>query len=181
MQNSVSGEINVLAGYFVLGLFCAIIFDVFKAIRFGKVVKMHQVIFQDVLYYLIISIVIFNFILKLNGAEIRIYMICSAIGAFLLYRFTISKYVVRIFIWMKKLGKYALKLALLPIITLLKLIFWPFLKIKQKLLAKKAKIALTFKQFCFKIKCNVGMVCKDNKLCKERKKCRIKQKPGKKV
>ncbi len=181
MSNSVTLEINVVVSCFVLGIICGIIFDLFKAARFGKIVKARQLVLQDIFYYIIISVVIFSFILKLNGAEIRGYMMVSSIVAFVIYRWLLSAYVVRIFIWTNKLIKYILKIMLYPVISLCRIIILPFLKIKQKLLSKKAKIALTFKQFCFKIKCNVGILYLGNKFCKERKPCRRKRKPEKRV
>ena len=181
MQNSVGSEINELVSCFVLGLLCGIIFDFFKAIRYGKYVKAYQLVLQDVLYYIIVSGILFNFILKLNGAEIRAYIVFSVICAFLVYRLTISRYVVRILIYMFKLVKYIIKIALLPVLMAGKIIILPYLRIKQKLLSKKAKIALTFKQICFKIKCNVGMLYIGKKICKERKPCRKEQKPKKRV
>jgi len=68
-----------------------------------------------------------------------------------------------------------------PLVAVYRIINTPFLYIKRKLLSKIAKIALTFKEFCFKIKCNVGMLCVSKKIFKERKPCRRKQKPGKRV
>lgn len=181
MQNSVGVEVNVFVSCFVLGIMCGVIFDFFKVARFGKRVKMSQLILQDALYYLIISVIIFNFILKVNGAEIRVYMPASAILSFIIYRLALSGYVVRILIWMKKLFNYIAKILFFPVRYLCKIIILPFLKIKQKLLSKKTKIALTFKRICFKIKCNVGILCRSNKFCKERKPCRRKQKPEKRV
>ena len=181
MHNSVSSEMNVLVSCFMLGLVSALIFDVFKAWRIGKFVKPGQLIVQDILYFVIISFVVFYFILKINGAEIRGYMICSAVVSFVLYRILLSKYIIRVFIWIKKLIKYAVKIALMPIVAIGKIAILPILKIKQKLLSKKAKIALTIKRFCFKIKCNVGFLWLGNIFCKERKPCRRKRKPEKRV
>ena len=181
MLNSVSFEFNVLASCFLLGIICGAIFDLFKAVRFGKTVKTSHLILQDILYYLIISIVIFLFILNVNGAEIRGYMPVSSILAFVLYRCLLSRSVVRLFIWMIKITKYIVKILFFPLKALCETIILPFLKIKQKLLSKKAKIALTIKRFCFKIRCNVGKNCTCNKICKERKPCRRKQKPEKRV
>ena len=87
----------------------------------------------------------------------------------------------RVLLWIKKIVKLIVKIVFWPVITICKIIVLPFLKIKQKLLSKKAKIALTFKRFCFKIKCNVGNLCVSEKLYKERKPCRKEQKPGKRV
>ena len=181
MHNSVSSEINVLAYYFLLGVICAVVFDIFKPIRFGKRISTLQLVFQDILNYLIISFLIFNFIIKVNGAEIRGYMICSAVVAFVLYRLLISRFVVRFFVLAKRIIIYLIKMLLIPFITVGKIVILPFLKIKAKLLSKKTKIALTFQQICFKIKCSIGMLWLGNKICKERKPCRRKQKPQKRV
>ena len=181
MQNSVSFEINVLVSCFVLGLVCGIIFDFFKAARLGKFVKTGHLIMQDIVYYCIISVIVFHSILRVNGAEIRGYMPVSAITAFILYRFLLSNFFVRILRWLYKLAAYMIKMVLLPARILSKILILPFLKIKHKLLSKKAKIALTFKRFCFKIKCKVGMLCIGKNNCKERKPCQREQRPGKKV
>ena len=152
MHNSVSSEINVLASYFILGIICGIVFDIFKALRFGKRISYLQLVFQDVLYYLIISFVIFNFIIKVNGAEIRGYMIFSAAMAFMIYRLLVSKFVVRLLVIVKRIILYLLKMLLIPFVTISKFLISPFLKIKSKLLSKKTKISFTFRKFCFKIK-----------------------------
>lgn len=177
MNNSVSMEINVLVSCFCLGIICGIIFDLFKAMRYGKIVELWKLVLQDVLYYCIISVVIFSFILKVNGAELRGFMPVAAVIAFVTYRAFLSKYFVGFILVTKRIVGRLVKIILLPVFSLTKIIFLPFLKIKEKVLSKKTKIALTFKQFCFKIKCNVGMLCVGNKICKERKPCRRKQKP----
>ena len=81
----------------------------------------------------------------------------------------------------KRIILYLLKMLLIPFITVGKILILPFLKIKSKLLSKKTKISLTFRQFCFKIKCNIGMLWLGNKVCKERKPCRRNRKPQKRV
>lgn len=181
MQNSVIAEINILISYFLLGGVCGLIFDLFKAFRYGKAIRTWQLFFQDTLYYCIVSVIVFIYILRINGAEIRGYMVCSALAAFVLYRTVLSQYFVRILVCTGKVLKYVIKMAVLPVMFVCKIVSLPLLKIKQKLLSKKTKISLTFKQFCFKIKCNVGMLCRSNKICKERKPCRRKQKPEKRV
>lgn len=181
MQNELSVEINVLLSSLWLGIICGIIFDFFKLIRYGKYVKTMLLVIQDILYYTIISVIIFRTILSVNGAQIRWYMPIAALCAFSVYRFLFSSYILRILLWSKKILKLIVKILLLPVMFLYKIIIFPFFKIKQKLLSKKSKIALTIKEFCFKIKCKFGKfyVCKN--FCKERKPCRRKQKPEKRV
>ena len=181
MNISVSVEVNVFFSCFVLGLLYGVIYDFFKSVRWGKKVKNINLVLQDVLYYIIISVLTLCIILKINSAQIRGYMPIAVIISFIIYRLTLSRYIVRIFIWLNAIVKYIIKLLFSPVIYLCKIIILPFSKIKRKLLSKKTKIALTFKQFCFKIKCNVGILCTGEIFCKERKLCRRKRKPGKKV
>jgi len=100
MQNFVGFEINIVSVCLFLGIVCGIVFDMFKAARYGKVIKVWQLILQDSIYYCIISVIIFLSILKVNNAEIRGYMPIFAVLSFMLYRYLLSRYVVRCFVWL---------------------------------------------------------------------------------
>lgn len=185
MINTLGYEVKVFVWCIVLGVICGVVFDLFKALRYGKAIKKWTLVIQDVLYFVIITIISFEMILYINGAMLRFYMPFAALAAFVFYRFIISEKIVWFLVKLKLLlvsiFKLICKITVFPIIRLLKLLAIPFLRIKHKVLRKKVKIALTFKRFCFKIKYNVGMLFIGKNVCKERKPCRRKQKPPKKV
>ena len=185
MSNSINAELFTLLRCAELGLLCGVIFDFFKAWRYGKTMNMIVLVIQDLLYFLIITCVIFKTIFHTNGAELRVYMPIVLTIFFALYRMTLSDKIVRLLVIVKsflnRLFKMVLNVAFFPIKCIIKTFIKPFLAIKRKLLQKKVKIALTINEICFKIKCNVGMVFNCKKYCEERKSCRKKRKPGKRV
>lgn len=185
MNNSVANELNTLLVSCVLGIAFGVIFDVFRAFRYGRAVSLKMVVFQDIVYFVIITVLTFETILSANGAELRLYMPIASLTMFLLYRTLLSKKILMAFVLIKnicfKIFKTMVKIIFFPLIKVVQLTVSPFLALKNKLLRKKVKFALTFRQICFKIKCSVGMLTKSNNVCKERRTCRKKRKPEKRV
>ncbi len=185
MSNSVSAELNTLLHCAELGILCGVIFDFFRAWRYGKSVNMPSVVIQDLIYFAIITCVIFKTIFNTNGAQLRLYMPIVLIAFFVMYRVTFSNKIlcalVAVKSFLKKVLLLVVKLLFFPVKCIVKILLKPFLAIKRKLLQKKVKIALTFSKICFKIKCNVGMLFSGKKDCEERKPCRRKRKPEKRV
>lgn len=185
MTNSLNVEISVFFSCVILGLTIGIIFDFFKALRYGAVVKHFIVIIQDVIFCTIAAFVAFVTILNANGAQLRLYMPLGTIIGFIFYRLLFSKYVLLLLVAIKKMVihilKFVIKILTIPFLKITEILLKPFLALKRKVLRKKVKFALTFNKFCFKIKCKVLKLFSGRKICKERKLCRKKLKPGKRV
>ncbi|MBQ2897384.1 MAG: spore cortex biosynthesis protein YabQ [Clostridia bacterium] len=185
MTNSFCSEIKVLVCCIILGIASGVIFDFFRALRYGTVVKHFTIIVHDGIFYLLTAMLTFKVLLFINGAQLRFYMPVSALIGFIFYRLIISQQILLLFVNIKKLLvsvlKITFKIAVLPVVKILKWLLTPVLLLKRKILIKKDKIALTFDRFCFKIKCNVLKLFGGRKICKERKPCRKKQRPQKRV
>lgn len=185
MKNSFCYEIDKFFYYIILGVICGVIFDFFAALRCKKTVKMLTVIIQDIFFYVIITLLTFFVMLHLNSAELRVYIFIAMLLGFVTYRITVSKRVVVLFFnignIIRKIVKVFITITIFPIFKIIRCMLKPLLFLKHKFLRKKLKFALTFKSFCFKIKCKVLKLFSGIKICKERKPCRKKQRPQKRV
>ncbi len=169
----------------LIGVISGIIFDFFRAIRYKKTVSLFEIIVEDVIFYLIITVISFKIILYINDAQLRVYMPLAAFGGFYFYQIIVGKKFFLTIVKVKSvvcgITKAIIKIIFSPIIKLVKILLKPVITIKDKVLRKKCKISLTINNFCFKIKCSVLKLFNDVKICKERKPCLKKQRPQKRI
>ena len=76
----------------VLGVFFAVFYDLFRAIRIIKFHSSIAVFFEDIAYFSIISLFTFIFFLSATAGEIRGYILIGIFLGFILFYLTISKY-----------------------------------------------------------------------------------------
>lgn len=88
--NSLSQFISFLYALALGGIFC-LFYDIFRSFRhifkFGDI----AVVFQDIIYFIIISFVTFIFLLSVTNGEIRGYILFGIALGFLICALTISK------------------------------------------------------------------------------------------
>lgn len=78
----------------ILGVIFALLYDIFRAFRLAKSSGTINVFFQDIIYFVIISILTFIFLLSTTKGEIRAYIILGTLLGFFISKLTLSKYFV---------------------------------------------------------------------------------------
>lgn len=121
------------ASLFVLtvgvGFFIGFVYDVFRIIR--KTFKHGNWLTQleDIIYWLLVSFVMFYFMLNKNYGEIRLFSILGAMIGMLLYFLTISAWIIKISVavisFIKRVLTTTLKLILFPFKIILRLLTVP--------------------------------------------------------
>lgn len=97
MQSSVTEQLIEFFEFVFIGIVIALIFDFFRAYRKIKKVKDKSVIMQDILFFLIVSIIlVFSNIYILNS-DFRIYIIMAVLVGILIYIAIFSKYFLKIY------------------------------------------------------------------------------------
>ena len=113
-----SGQITVLAAYSALiGILIGMIYDVFRILRAatpdiikGTRAETVIVFFEDILFWLIASVVFIIFIYYANKGHTRLIMIADAALGFLAYYFTLGRLVMLCSGYIIKAVRYFLKL-----------------------------------------------------------------------
>lgn len=118
--------------YFILtGIFLGIIFDIFRISR--RTIKTSDLItnLEDILFGLISGIIVLISIFKFNNGELRLYIFIGLGIGIILNMLFISKYFIKINIYIINFIKKLFKFLFKPIISLIKFIkkilFKPFL------------------------------------------------------
>lgn len=78
------------------GIVYCLIYDILRAYRKSKAVDDLTVFFQDLIYFVVISIATFVLFMALSNGEIRAYILIGLLLGFLLCFFTLS----RLFVWL---------------------------------------------------------------------------------
>lgn len=125
------------------GFFSSAIYNIFFV--FSKTVKLNKIIkgLIDLIYWLLLSIMLFLIMLKTNFGEVRPFVILGCflgmIFYLLLLKELMDKIIYKIFFFFKKFVLLLIEIILTPF----KILFFPFRKILlffQKKLEKKSKI-----------------------------------------
>src|SRR5574344_2006929 len=99
-----------------VGIIIALIFDFFRSYRKLKKSSTSSVIFQDIIYFIILTFIIVISIINLLDSQIRLYIFIAILIGCLVYFSIISKYVMKINITFLKLLKNISKDIFLPIV-----------------------------------------------------------------
>ena len=148
MNNFVTSQINIFLIFILNGIIIALIFDAFRILR--KIFKTPDWVtyLEDIIFWIISCVIIAFSIYTYNNGEIRLYMFIGLLIGAILYIITISKYVIKIFVFIIDKFKYIFKKVLFYIIYPIKLL----LKILRKLLFKPISfVFLNFKKNFAKI------------------------------
>jgi len=124
----------------VLGALIGFIYDIFRIFRKTVKHKDFFIFIEDTVYWLIVSFVMFYFMLNQNDGEIRFYAIVGAFLGMILYFYTVSIFVMKISMAVikviKKIFNIIFKVISFPIkiiIKIFKIIISPFKKVLKKL------------------------------------------------
>lgn len=135
------------------GVIIGLIFDFFRILR--KAFKTNNLItyIEDILFWILTGISIIIFMCNFSDGNLRLYMLIGLILGFLIYIFTISKYIIKFFVYiiniLKKVMNYILKIINIPINFLNNL-----LKSVYIFIYKKTKVNLSKMSHFFKKKTN---------------------------
>lgn len=130
MYNSIWYQLVLFVVFFMLGMLCAFVFDAFRVSeRFGKSNVFLSAI-KDILFWLVITFLMFAICLKFNNGEIRFFMFGGILLGALAYFNTLSKFVLNTLFFLinlfKKIFVFVLNILLIPLKFLIKLINRPF-------------------------------------------------------
>ena len=119
----ISNEVRLFLVFCISGTLIGIFFDIFRIIRRSfKISELHTYI-EDILFGIITGVFLIFVIFIYNDGNIRLFMFIALIMGLLLYLLTISKYFIKISVFILTTMKNM-------VIKLLKLIYYP---IKQLL------------------------------------------------
>lgn len=135
MYKGIGYQIVLFFVFFVLGIFCALVFDTFRVSERFKKSNIFLSAVKDILFWLIITVMMFAICLRFNNGEIRFFMFAGIILGALIYFKTISKLVLNALFFVFNMLKKAVHL-------FLKVLFLPF-KLLLKILNKPLFIALS--------------------------------------
>ena len=93
--------------FILLGILVGIIFDFFRAIRKVKKYKEKYIYLQDIIFFLVVGIVLASVLIYKLEEELRLYLFLSLFFGVVIYISTISMFIVKIFVNIKK---YQMKL-----------------------------------------------------------------------
>ncbi len=136
MYNDICHQMILFFVFFAVGIISAFIYDAFRVSeRFARS-GVFLSIFKDIMFWIIITVLVFVICLKYNNGELRFFMFLSVFAGSLVYFNTVSKYVLKLLFLIINLFK---KLVLI----LLNVILMP-LKFVLRLVNKPVFLALSF-------------------------------------
>mgnify|MGYP004510347261 FL=1 len=119
------------------GVIIGVLFDFFRILR--RSIKTSNLItyIEDILFWILTGMLILYSIWFFNNGEIRIFIFLGIIIGILLYIFTLSNIIVRIF---STIFSYIIRVLTIPFKTIYTIISKIFIKFAKKLTAKKGRI-----------------------------------------
>ncbi len=102
--------------FILIGAIIACVFDFFRGYRKLKKVNTVSVIIQDIIYFVIVTIIIIFSIIKLLDSQIRLYIFIAILLGCCMYFCTLSKFVTKIFMLFFSMSKEIFLTLILPIL-----------------------------------------------------------------
>lgn len=96
---SLSWQVISFSYALALGVFLALFYDIFRSIRKGKKCNAVAVFFQDVFFWLVTTFITFLLLIARCNGEIRGYILIGEFIGFLLYHFTLSRFIFPVFVF----------------------------------------------------------------------------------
>lgn len=160
MQSNVMQQLIEFFDFIIIGIIIATIFDFFRAYRKYKKVSNSGVVFQDILFFSIVSIIIiFSFVYILDS-NIRLFIFIAILLGILIYISIFSKYFLKTYDIILKLFFDIISFIFLPIKLNLQ-IFLNILNFLKKYIIKCCKLFFYMVSFlCNKFKLNLFSIKK---------------------
>ena len=137
--------------FVIIGAIIGAVFDFFRAYRKVKKTNTALVIAQDILFFLIITVIIIIGIIKLLDSQIRFYIFIALIIGLNMYFCVLSKVVMSIYIAFIKMFKQIIKMIFLPILLYVS-IFKKIGSFLKKMIKKCCKKFLFMLSFIYRVK-----------------------------
>lgn len=129
MYSSVWYQSVLFAVFFILGMVCALVFDTFRVSERFVRSNMLVSVLKDIVFWLVVTVLMFAICLKFNNGEIRFFMFVGVFAGALLYFNTLSRYVMNILYFIINIIKnvlgFVFKILLMPLKFILKLVNKP--------------------------------------------------------
>ncbi len=102
-------------GFVIIGIVIAVIFDFFRALRKIKKIPPLIVVIQDIIYFIIATLIIMYGVIKILDTNMRFYIFLAIIlGCFIHFSF-LSKYAIKLYIILFKASKSIVDFFVLPL------------------------------------------------------------------
>lgn len=132
---SMKSQIFIFAYIIGIGFLTGILYDLFRIIR--KVIK-HSNFFihiEDIIYWILVTFIVFRFIISKNNGETRLFLIAGVMVGMILYFYTLSfifvNSIMSVLHIIEKIIKTVIAIILFPIKLLIKIILVPLRIIKN--------------------------------------------------
>lgn len=163
---SVSYQLTTFVLFFILGIIISCIFDIFRTLRkIKKKNSIYVVMIQDIIFFIIITIVSIVYLLLVLKEEIRGYMFIAASIGVLFSRKIISRYLINFYYK----TYIAIRSIFLFIALPIELFFIVIYKLIKKIVKKCCKLFLLMVNLKYRI-LNVLVTTRNKKSLKEVKK-----------
>lgn len=139
MHSNVAQQLTEFFDFVIVGIIIALIFDFFRAYRKYKKVSNKSVVVQDIVFFLIVSIIIVFSIVYILDSNIRLFIFIAIFLGILIYISIFSKYFLKIYDIIIKLFFDTISFVFLPIKLNLQIISSTF-KIFKKYIKKCCKM-----------------------------------------
>lgn len=106
--------LNNTITFFIIGIVISVILDFFRSVRKLKKTSTSVVLVQDIIYFAIILVVIILGIYLFLDDEIRVYIMCSMCLGMYIYFKLLSKYIVKVYIFLIKSFKNTINFIFIP-------------------------------------------------------------------
>lgn len=93
---TLESELTVFGASIVLGAVSGLVFDIFRSFRLKIRTGLKTVAFQDILLWIILSLLFFATVYKFNSGQLRFYIFLGAFLGLVLYLLTVSKVCIKI-------------------------------------------------------------------------------------
>lgn len=147
MEVSVTNQAYIFLSSVVGGLLVGFVFDIFRILR--RVVKTANFItyIEDILFWILVSIIIFSLVFITNNGELRWYELLGVMLGVIFYNLLFSQYVIRVSVtvinFIKKVIVFVIKIILFPFVIIYKLFKKPCIlltKFINKIMKKLCKL-----------------------------------------
>lgn len=135
MEVSVTNQAFIFLSSVIGGLIIGFVFDVFRIFR--RVVKTANIVIglQDILFWILVSIILFGLIFITNNGELRWYEFLGVILGVIFYNLIFSMYVMKVSVaainLIKKVLLLIIKILLYPFAMIYKLLKKPLLILRK--------------------------------------------------
>lgn len=128
-----------------LGMILGCLYDFFRITRLAFLLSSLFVLMEDLLFFLLSSLILFNFLLQSNQGQIRYFILVGVVFGWAAYYFTLGRLVMGLAARCIHLIKKLLKLLFSPLLWVRRQIANRGLVLKQKISNLKNKIKLNLK------------------------------------